>query len=157
MEAPRDFRTCPQFGLAVGNQDKRLIVRACASVWYRVGINPEDLKVSPALVGPGALWTIKDVEASVEIMAPTSGAHPTCQVLVTILKPLSHSFLTTLWGGGVVGVHPHFTDEDAEAQEVEVSSSPGPRLEVSGLQVAESEFKWFDSCCSATFCPGSQI
>ena len=70
--------------------------RACASVWYRVGINPEDLEVNPASVGPGALWTIKDIEASVEIMAPASGARSTCQALVTILNPSSHSLLTTL-------------------------------------------------------------
>lgn len=69
-------------------------------MWYRVGINPEDLEVNPVSVGPGALWTIKDVEASVEIMAPASGAHSTCQALVTIVKPSSHSFLTMLWGEG---------------------------------------------------------
>ena len=82
------------------------------------------------MVGPGALWTIKDVEASVEIMATTSGALSTCQALVNILKLSSHSFFTTLWG---VGVHSHFTDEDAEAQKVEMPSSIGPSLEVPDL------------------------
>ena len=71
-----------------------------------------------------------------------------------IISFISHNAVR---GGPVVGVHSHFTNEDAEAQKVEVSSSTGPRREVSGLQVAESEFKWFDLCCSATFFPGSQI
>lgn len=94
-------------------------------MWYRVGINPEDLEVNPVSVGPGALWTIKDVEASVEIMAPLwstfhmPGSGHYCEAIVSFI---SHNAVGEgqLWSSSLL------TDEDAEAQKVQVSSSIGP-------------------------------
>lgn len=87
-----------------GSMPRQFDSRARAPGCCRLGLNSEDLGVSPALVGPCALWTIKDIQATVQIMAATREAVSTCQALVTILKPSSHSFFATLRSGGFISV-----------------------------------------------------
>lgn len=86
-----------------------------------MGLNSRDLEVSPALVGPGTLWTVEDLETRVEMTATTSGALSTCQALGTRFG--IHHLIHFLPHPQGMGLHFHFTDEDAETQKGKVPSS----------------------------------